>query len=113
MNATKFVKKEVDVLRKLKKAVRGSIPLRLKFPELAVVLGISKYRVEVPGIDVETSWKSMFKVIDQIKGLCNAEEFVDRLDDIAFSDMDWRLLISSKKDLISAYNFTVATSGRD
>jgi hypothetical protein len=62
----------------------------------------------------------MFKMIDQsfqyravLQGLCNAEEFVDRLGDIELLDMDWRLLISSKEDSISAYNCTVAAIGRD
>ncbi|BBN20791.1 hypothetical protein Mp_zg01480 [Marchantia polymorpha subsp. ruderalis] len=119
-DATHFIKKEVQMLRQILKAVRGSVAIRVKFSELAVVLGVSKGRVEVPGLDMETRWNTMFTMIDQsfqyrgvFSALCNSEEFCDRLANMALSDMDWRVLKSCKDFLQSAYHCTVAASGRD
>ncbi|BBN03751.1 hypothetical protein Mp_2g26060 [Marchantia polymorpha subsp. ruderalis] len=119
-DATHFIKKEVQMLRQILKAVRGSVAIRVKFSELAVVLGVSKGRVEVLGLDMETRGNTMFTMIDhsfQYRGvfsaLCNSEEFCDRLANMALSDMDWRVLKSCKDFLQSAYHCTVAASGRD
>ncbi|PTQ26406.1 hypothetical protein MARPO_1944s0001, partial [Marchantia polymorpha] len=119
-DATHFIKKEVQMLRQILKAVRGSVAISVKFSELAVVLGVSKGRVEVPGLDMETRWNTMFTMIDQsfqyrgvFSALCNSEEFCDRLANMALSDMDWRVLKSCKDFLQSAYHCTVAASGRD
>ncbi|PTQ29221.1 hypothetical protein MARPO_0146s0037 [Marchantia polymorpha] len=69
-------------------------------------------RVEVPGLDMETRWNTMFTMIDQsfqyrgvFSALCNSEELCDRLD--------WRVLKSCKDFLQSAYHCTVAASVRD
>ncbi|BBM98871.1 hypothetical protein Mp_1g16840 [Marchantia polymorpha subsp. ruderalis] len=94
-DATHFIKKEVQMLRQILKVVCESVAIRVKFSELAVVLGVFKGRVEVPGLDMETRWNTMFTMIDQsfqyrgvFSALCNSEEFCDRLANMALSDMD-------------------------
>ncbi|BBM97142.1 hypothetical protein Mp_1g03330 [Marchantia polymorpha subsp. ruderalis] len=64
-DATHFIKKEVQMLYQILKAVCGSVAIRVKFSELAVVLGVSKSRVEVRGLDMKTRWNTMFTMIDQ------------------------------------------------
>ncbi|PTQ43663.1 hypothetical protein MARPO_0023s0007, partial [Marchantia polymorpha] len=112
-DATHFIKKEVQMLRQILKAVCGSVAIRVKFSELAIVLGVSKCRVEVPGLDMETRWNTMFTMIDQsfqyrgvFSALCKSEEFCDRLANMALSDMDWRVLKSCKDFLQSVYHCT-------
>lgn len=61
----KFIKMEIDMLRLLFKSIRGAVAIRVKLAELAVLLGFSTGRVEVPGLIVETRWNSMFPMVDQ------------------------------------------------
>ena len=53
------------MLRELLKAVRGSIAMREKFSDMAVLLGVSgTSRFSVPNLDVETRWNSLFLMIE-------------------------------------------------
>lgn len=48
-----------------------------------------------------------------LEALCNQADFTDRLGPLKLSDIDWRVLKSSKDFLEAAYNCTKAASGRN
>ena len=76
--------------------------MRQKFSDVSVVLG-GTAKQNVPNLDVETRWNSMFLMIencfkskDILESLCNQEEFKECLEPIKLTEIDWRVLKSSK-----------------
>jgi hypothetical protein len=118
VDATEIIKDEIAKLRSLLKMIRGSGIMRQKFSDLSVVLSRASQQ-SVPQ-DVETRWNSMFLMIDDafinrdiLEALCNQADFTAKLGPMKLSDIDWRVLKSSKDFLESAYNCTKAASGRN
>jgi hypothetical protein len=118
VDATALIKREVGMLRDLLKMIRGSGIMRQKYSDLSVLLGRATKQV-VPNLDVETRWNSMFLMVDDcfknkdiLESVCNQEEFIDKLGPLKLSEMDWRVLKSSKDFLESAYLCTKAASGQ-
>jgi hypothetical protein len=120
VNATAVIKKEVEMLREILNSIRGSTAMRQKFSQLAVVLGISKSRLEVPNLDVETRWNSTYTMIENcfkfkavFQAMCNTDDFHDRLARNSLDDVQWGVLQACKDFLVAAYQYTVSASGRN
>lgn len=64
-----LVKKETAMVRDLLKTIRNSTPLRVAWKQIQIRLGREqKDVVDVPNLDVETRWNSMFIMIDACYG---------------------------------------------
>jgi hypothetical protein len=95
-----------------------SIAIRQKFSQLAVMLGEIDSHRNLPSMDVETRWNSMFTMISEcydrrlvFQSLCKCAEFKERLQKHLITDIEWRVLKSSMHFLSDAHDCTKMASG--
>jgi hypothetical protein len=86
--------------RDLLKQFRATVRMREEFATIQIRLG-RQYKRDVPNLDVENLWNSMFDMVnkcyelrDVFESLCNLDEFKYRLNDVRLNDENWRELKS-------------------
>ena len=116
VDAQNTVQSEVTKIRSMLKAIRISSARRKKYGDIQILLGYQTKK-EVPNLDVETRWNSMFKMIDDcydmrqvFTALCACDDFPD-LKALTLSDFDWRVVKSVKDFLDVLHELTVEASG--
>jgi hypothetical protein len=74
--------------------------MREDFSTIQIRLG-RQYKRDVPNMDVENRWNSMFDMVnkcyelrDVFESLCNLDEFKNRLNYVRLNDENWRELKS-------------------
>lgn len=112
-----IVKPVVEKIQSLLKMIRVSAVLCVAFREIQVLLG-RRNIVDVPGLDVETWWNSMFEMVDNcflvkdvFESMCNKEEFTSALGDLQLSQTDWREIKAVVDFLRPASALTTTASG--
>jgi hypothetical protein len=118
-DCAKLITKEVSKVRTTLKVVRNCARMRLEFKKIQVRLGIADAKiVDVPSLDVETRWNSLFLMIDAcyevkdvFQALCNMEEFQEKLQD-QLTTAELRELNAEKEVLQPAYELTTQASGQ-
>ncbi|OAE33137.1 hypothetical protein AXG93_4773s1100 [Marchantia polymorpha subsp. ruderalis] len=112
-----IVKLVVEKIRSLLKMICVSAVLRVAFREIQVLLG-RRNIVDVPGLDVETRWNSMFEMIDNcflvkdvFESMCNKEDFTAALGGLQLSQTDWREIKAVVNFLRPASELTTTASG--
>jgi hypothetical protein len=118
VDAERVIKDEVGKVRELLKVVRATVRMREEFAMIQVRLG-SRRKLDVPNLDVENRWNSMFEMVKNcydlrhvFESLCNTDEFQNRLNDLKLSDLDWRELKSVTDFLEVMAKYTTASSGQ-
>ncbi|BBN07713.1 hypothetical protein Mp_4g05870 [Marchantia polymorpha subsp. ruderalis] len=92
--------------------------LKNKFSKVQVLLGAREHETkEVPGLDVENRWNTMFIMIDYsyslmeaFQSLANMSEHYSKL--VTLTSIEWRVLKCFKDFLAPAYETTILSSGR-
>lgn len=99
------------------KICRLRIAMRHKFSQLTVMLGETYSHRNLPSINVETRWNSIFIMISQcydrrivFVSLCNFPEIKDRIQRQNITDIEWRILKSSMHFFSDNYNCTKIAS---
>lgn len=116
-DAIKSISSNIDKLRNLIKSIRYSIGLRAEFKRIQLVFG-STIASDVPGLDVDNRWNSLFEMIkkayalkDVFQALTEKQEYKVRLQDDALSEQEWELLLVYKNFFEDAkINTTFASS---
>lgn len=97
--------------------IRVSAVLRVAFREIQVLLG-RRNIVDVPGLDVETRWNSMFEMVDNsflvkdvFESMCNTKEFTLALGGLQLSQTDWREIKAVVDFVRPASELTTTASG--
>jgi hypothetical protein len=79
----------------------------------------SRRKLDVPNLDVENRWNSMFEMVKNcydlrhvFESLCNTDEFQNILNDLKLSDLYWRELKSVTDFLEVVEKYTTASSGQ-
>jgi hypothetical protein len=118
VDAERKIKQEIESVRSLLKIVRVSATMRHAFSQIQVRLGRTQ-KLEVPSLDVENRWNSMFTMInscyklrDVFEALWNSEEFKTTLCDHVIPPQNWRVLKSSIDYLERMQSYTKAASGQ-
>ena len=106
---------EVEKLRKMIKTVRLTPAMREEFKNIQVKLGWQTFK-EVPSLDVENRWNSLFIMIDKsfvlrsvFQALSNTPRFMLSIETLA--DFEWDKLKTLKDFLEPAFEATTAASG--
>jgi hypothetical protein len=110
-----LVAKYVNNVREMLKVVRVTPMLGQQFRTAQIEMGLSTTK-EVPNLDVENRWNSMFMMLescfqtkDIFEALCKMPIFSGRLTTL--SDLEWQELKTLKDFLEPAYELTTDVSG--
>jgi hypothetical protein len=110
-----LVKGTVSKLRDILKMVRNTALMRAAFKQVQIMLGMEHHK-DVPGLDVDNRWNSMFIMIDGcfqlanvFEALANKPEFSDKLERL--TSLEWRQIKSVKDFLEPAFDLTTTVSG--
>lgn len=113
-----IIKPEVEKVRCLVKAVRNSVAMRHECKLIQVRLGWRDF-FEVPNLDVDTRWNTMFLMIDAafkfrdvFSALCNSDKFRSKIQHLNLSAIEWDELKDVKDFLQPAFSMTESASGR-
>ena len=107
-----LVKIEVEKVRIMLKTVRNCVPMRQEFKQIQVRLGRPvKSIVEVPNLDVENRWNSMFTMIDKcfvqqdvFETFSNMDTFYGKI--VTLTNFEWRQIKAIRDFLEPAYKLT-------
>lgn len=110
---------QVEKLRELLKKIRATTKLREQFKPLQIALGIEeKATCDVPSLDVETRWNTMFLMVkacvkhrNVFTTMCNTAENASYLGNQALSTAEWDVMNHVCTFLERAFRFTRAASG--
>jgi hypothetical protein len=107
-----------SMVRELIKIVLATVIMREEFATIQMRLG-RQYKQDVPNLDVESRWNSMFDTVnkcyelrDVFESLCNFDEFKNKLNDVRINDENWRELKSVIDVLEVMAKYTSAASGK-
>ena len=117
VDARSFIQSNVEKIRSLLKAVRGSMLMREEFAVIQIRLGKTS-QSQVPNLDVDTRWNSMYSMVsscyklrDVFESLWNMDGYRTKLESFQLSDQDWRVLKSCIDFLERMDCFTKSASG--
>jgi hypothetical protein len=101
IDTERVIEAEVSMVRELLKIVRATVRMREEFEIIQIRLG-RQYNLDVPNLEVQSLWNSMFDMVnncyelrDVFESLFNTDEFNNRLNDDRLSDGNWRELKSA------------------
>lgn len=118
IDSESIFKPKVEKLRAMLKAIRLSSRMRADFKKVQVLLRAREHETkEVPGLDVENMWNTMFIMIDSSYSLMEAFQSLSNMSKhysklVTLTAIEWRVLKFFKDFLASAYEMTILSSGR-
>lgn len=108
---------QVSKLRELLKRIRASPALREQFKHVQIALDTDSLR-EVPDLDIETRWNSMFLMVQAcvtlktvLEALCNKPEYASSLKHFLLNDEEWKTIEYVCSFLQNAFSYTRIASG--